>query len=215
MNIRLNPLLGALTIVAAGIMTASSSALAENIHDPHAHHHMMHDMTEHGAMPQTKLSTVDYKLPPVRLVRDDGSSVSFPAELDDGRPVVMNFIYTSCTAICPVTSKTFSQLQGKLGAERDKVHLVSISIDPEQDTPSALRDYARKYGAGAGWQHYTGSAEASIAIQRAFDVFRGDKMNHTPVTLLRAAPGKPWLRVDGFASADELLHDYHELLAAK
>ena len=57
--------------------------------------------------------------------------------------------------------------------------------------------------------------EASLAAQRAFDVYRGDKMSHTPVTFMRVAPGQPWRRIDGFVTADELIHEYHQLLAVK
>jgi protein SCO1/2 len=92
---------------------------------------------------------------------------------------------------------------------------MSISIDPEEDTPSRLAEYARKFHAGPEWQHYTGTLAASLAAQRAFDVYRGEKMNHTPVTLMRAAPGKPWLRIEGFVTPDELVHDYRNLLASK
>jgi len=166
-------------------------------------------------MQGTKRSVVEYRSPPVKLVRDDGKAVTLSDELDDGRPVVVNFIYTTCTAICPVTSKVFQQLQGKLGPDRAKVHLVSISLDPEEDTPARLTEYAKKYKAGPGWQHYTGTAEASVAAQKAFDVYRGDKMNHTPVTLLRAAPGKPWVRFDGFTTADNLLAEYRQQIAEK
>jgi protein SCO1/2 len=88
---------------------------------------------------------------------------------------------------------------------------MSISTDPEQDTPARLREYAHKFGAGPGWQHYTGSLPASLATQRAFDVYRGDKMSHTPVTLMRAAHGKSWRRIDGFVRPDELLDEYHQL----
>jgi protein SCO1/2 len=78
-----------------------------------------------------------------------------------------------------------------------------------------LREYAQRFGAGPGWQHYTGTLPASLSAQQAFNVYRGDKMSHTPVTLLRAAPGQPWLRLDGFVTPDQLLHHYHQLLAAK
>ena len=63
------------------------------------------------------------------------------------------------------------------------------------------------------WQYYTGTVEASVAAQRAFNVYRGDKMNHTAVAFFRAAPGKPWLRLDGLATPDELLSAYHEIVA--
>jgi protein SCO1 len=159
----------------------------------------------------TSMSQVNYKVPPVMLVRDDGKSVSLPDELNDGRPVILNFIYTTCTAVCPVTSHTFAQLQEMLGEERNKVHMISISIDPEQDTPERLAAYARKFEAGPQWRYYTGTNDASLTAQRAFDVYRGNKMNHSPVTLLRAASGKSWLRIEGFASADDLLREYRTL----
>ena len=159
-------------------------------------------------------ATVSYETPAVMLVRADGKSVSLPHELDDGRPVLLNFIFTTCSSICPLTSRTLEEFQDKLGPEAARIHLMSISIDPEQDTPSRLSDYARKFHAGPEWQYYTGTVAASLAAQRAFDVFRGEKMSHTPVTLMRAAPGKPWLRIEGFVTPDELVDDYRNLLAA-
>ncbi len=189
------------------IAVTATGARADNATDPHAHHHSM--------MQNASITTADYVLPQIKLVRDDGKTVSLPEELNDGRPVIMNFIFTTCTAICPISSQTFAQLQEKLGDERTKVHMVSISIDPEQDTPTRLTAYAHKYGAGPQWRYYTGTVEASLAAQRAFDVYRGDKMNHVPATLLRAAPGKSWLRIDGFASADDLLREYRALVATQ
>lgn len=202
--------IGALALTAAllGGSPVSLSYAEDSPDDPHAHHH-------HMMMPQTMRMMAEYTIPPVMLVRDDGKTVTLPEELDDGRPVVLNFIYTSCTTICPVTSHTLARLQGELGPDRDRVHLVSISIDPEQDTPARLAAYAKKFGAGPEWQHYTGTLNASIAAQRAFDAYRGDKMNHTPVTFLRAAPGKPWLRIDGFATADDLLGEIRGMLASR
>ena len=146
-----------------------------------------------------------YVLPAIDLVREDGKTVSLPAELDDGRPVVLNFIYTSCSTICPLSSEVFSQFQRGLGAKPETVHLVSISTDPEQDTPARLHAYAQQFHAERGWDHYTGTMAASIAVQRAFGAYHGDKMSHAPLTLMRAAPGKPWVRLDGFATGRDLL----------
>lgn len=202
-------LVGTLVLAAAGmvgsLVAVTLAADMPNMHDQRAHHHMMQ-------MPETTRRTAEYTVPNVDLVRDDGKSVSLPDELNDGRPVVLNFIYTTCTEVCPLISQTLSQLQHKLGSDRDRVHLVSISIDPEEDTPARLAAYAKKYGAGPEWQHYTGTLSASVATQRAFDVYRGDKMDHTPVTFLRAAPGKHWLRIEGFATADDLLKELRSML---
>ena len=172
----------------------------EHMHD-HDHHHMA--MTD-----EVKRSEAAYVVPPLTLVRQDGVAVAFPQAIDDGRPVFLNFIYTSCTAICPTSSQVFSTLQGNLAAAHGKAHLLSISIDPEYDTPARLAQYAKQYGAGANWQFFTGTQADSVAMQTAFAAYRGDKMNHAPVTFFRAAPGKSWLRFDGFVAAEELLAEY-------
>ncbi|VVC83622.1 SCO family protein [Sideroxydans sp. CL21] len=192
-----------IALVILGSSPSIPGAELEDAGSMHAHHHMM--------MEQTKHQIADYKLPQIQLVREDGKNVSLIEELNDGRPLVLNFMYTTCTEICPLTSKTFAELQNKLGNDRDRVHMVSISIDPEQDTPEVLAKYAHKFGAGTQWQFYTGTTEASIAAQRSFEVYRGDKMEHNPVTFIRAAPGKPWLRIDGFAKSDELLSSLRDM----
>ncbi len=150
------------------------------------------------------LFKANYAVPDIKLVRADGKTVSLPEELNDGRPVVMSFIFTTCTTICPLSSQTFERLQSLLGKDRNRVHMVSISIDPEEDTPARLTAYAKKYKAGPGWSFYTGTVQASLAAQRAFGAYRGDKMDHTPLTLILPAPGKPWIRIDGFATPEEL-----------
>lgn len=175
------------------VVCAAVLAMAAVAHD---HHHVI---------PETIRSVRDYPLPAVSLVREDGKPVMLADALNDGRPVVLTFIYTTCTTVCPLTSQTLSDLQDKLGMSRASVHLVSISIDPEQDTPAKLREYAQRFGAGPQWQHYTGTLAASQTVQRAFDVYRGNKMDHAPVILVRAAPGARWVRIEGLATADQLL----------
>jgi protein SCO1/2 len=184
-----------------------ASAAAHDLTGPHADH-------RHAATASVR-TTANYVIPDVQLVRDDGKSVNLAQELNDGRPVVLNFIYTTCTSICPLSSQTFADLQATLGSERDKVHLVSVSIDPEQDTPARLREYASRYDAGHEWQHYTGTVSASVATQRAFNVYRGDKMDHPPVTLVRPTPTSRWVRIEGFATAEQLLRELTDVVAAR
>jgi protein SCO1/2 len=179
---------------------------ADSMHDHH-HHHAM-SAAEDGYV----RSQADYMVPDVKLVNAEGATVPLRSELaEQDKPVILNFIFTTCGAICPVMSATFSQVQDSLGEARDAVRMVSISIDPEQDTPDALKAYAGKYGAGPQWQMLTGSLDDSIAVQRAFGVYRGDKMSHQPATFLRAAAGQPWVRLEGFASAADILREYRQL----
>jgi protein SCO1/2 len=90
--------------------------------------------------------------------------------------------------------------------------MVSISIDPEYDTPARLQNYAKRYKAGPEWQFLTGDLDTIMAVQQAFDAYRGDKMSHEPLTFLRASPRGPWVRIEGFASASELVREYRELM---
>ena len=209
MSYRIDGRLSVLSMVAT-ILTSSLAleAAAGEVTNQHAEHGAADPhAAQQFAAPNTIRSSTYYAVPAIKLVRDDGKSVTLADELNDGRPVVLNFIYTTCSGICPLASHIFSQLQRKLGDERDRVHLVSISIDPEEDTPARLREYAHRYAAGPSWHHYTGTVAATVAAQRAFDVYEGDKMGHTPVTLVRTAPGVPWVRFDGFATADALLQE--------
>ncbi len=215
----------ATAIAAALLMLAPPQAFAhegaDTAGDAHAHcaahagAHAIEAAAQAPASSRINSSVRDYSVPTVQLVRDDGKPVSLADEMNDGRPVVMNFIFTTCTTICPMMSAVFSQFERRLGPDAGKVHLMSISIDPEQDTPARLVEYARKFHAGPEWQHYTGTLTASIAVQQAFDVYRGSKMSHSAVTLMRAAPGRPWVRIDGFATADDLVRNYQELLASR
>ncbi|MBK4735827.1 SCO family protein [Noviherbaspirillum pedocola] len=199
--------LAAATLLPAGVALA---------HDPEhgheqGHGHIQGHEHHHSAPDQSRprRSLARYTLPDVALVRDDGRQVTLPGELDDGKPVFLAFIYTTCTTICPVTSQALASLQEALGADSIRVHMASVSIDPEQDTPARLRAYAQRYGAGEQWRHYTGTAQASVAVQRAFDAYGGDKMSHNPAFFIRPAPGAAWIRLDGFASAQDLLREYH------
>jgi protein SCO1/2 len=88
--------------------------------------------------------------------------------------------------------------------------MVSISIDPEQDTPAVLEAYRAKFDAGPQWKMLTGWLDDSVLVQRAFDVYRGDKMNHQPATFLRTRQGQPWVRLEGSATAADVLREYRQ-----
>jgi protein SCO1/2 len=160
-----------------------------------------------------KRSVVQVKVPAVTLVRQDGAKIDLAKELADPRPTYVNFIFTSCTTVCPVMSQIFAVLQEKLGTDRDKVRMMSISIDPEHDTPARLAAYASAFDAASQWRFFTGTNEASIAVQKAFGILGRDKMNHPVASFFQAAPDQPWVRIDGFASADQLEAEYRNRMA--
>jgi protein SCO1 len=165
------------------------------------------------ATPRYVRTEAEYAVTDIPLVRKDGSKVAFSSEANDGRLVMLNFVYASCNTICPMLSFTFAKVQNSLGADLERVHLMSLSIDPENDTPQQLVKYAGQFKAGSAWDHYTGTLGASIAIQKAFNTYRGDKMNHESVVFLRESPGKPWVRLQGVVSPDDLVREIHQMLS--
>lgn len=185
-----------------------AGAMAGDGSDPHAHHRAMMRQTAFQRSEQR------YDLPDRRLVDMNGRETSLLRELDGDKPLIVNFIFTTCTTICPVLSATFSQVQSALGDGAEDVRMISISIDPEEDTPERLRAYAERYHAGPEWRFFTGSLDDIIAIQKAFDVYRGNKMSHEPAILLRQAADRPWVRLDGFASAGDVVKEYEQLRRA-
>ena len=90
-----------------------------------------------------------------------------------GRVVAVTFIYTSCTTTCPVLTPTMSFVQDQLGPNfGTKIAFVSITVDPERDTPEVLKEYAQAFGANlAGWASLTGPPEIIRDVTRRYGVF--------------------------------------------
>lgn len=201
-----------LTVLAAvaGLIAGSSAASAHQ--GPHTTPPASGAATDAGALSR---SIVQVRLPSVLVRQHSGKLSAFDAALDSSRPVLLNFVFTSCTGICLPMSQVFAATQERLGSASGQVQMVSISVDPGQDTPARLAEYAGRFGAGPQWSFHTGSQDAIDTIQRAFNVYRPDKMGHTPVTFVRPLGARQWVRLDGFASPDLLIREAQgQLLAA-
>ncbi|WP_290704277.1 SCO family protein [Amphritea sp.] len=182
-------------------------AMTAESDDPHAQHKAMMASSDKD---KVKRSNQTYNVPPLTMVNQTSDAVNIQQLLNSDKPMMVNFIFTTCPTICPVLSSTFSVVNRKL-AEEKELTMISISIDPEEDTPAALQRYARKFEARDNWIFITGAIEDSIELQKAFDIYRGSKMNHEPVTYLRSRADKPWTRLDGFPSSEQLISEYHHM----
>jgi protein SCO1/2 len=198
--------LACLLSLGAGTVLAEEQ---EHGHD-HGHHH-----GGKAAQEGYKRITVSYEVPDVTLTGADGAGIPLREALAGGTPVMLNFIFTTCPTICPVMTATFSRVREKLGTERNGLRMVSITIDPEYDTPAVLNEYAKRFSEDPGWLFLTGSLADIVSVQRAFDAYRGNKMNHAPFTFLRASPGAPWTRIDGILSAAELEREARSILPGR
>jgi len=199
-------LLSAVALLAVGKVIATAAWQQSAAHDH-----------EHDAPPQRwehySRGLVYYQPPDVWLVDMTGAEVRLVSALNYAGPILLQFIFTTCPTICPVMSGTWAAAQDTFGAELERIRMLSISIDPEYDTPTRLQEYAQRFKAKSQWWFLTGKREDLVSVQRAFDVYQGNKMQHQPITFLRASPTEPWVRLNGFMSAAELVAEYRRLMA--
>lgn len=126
-----------------------------------------------------------------------------------GKPYVADFVFTSCPSVCPRLTKRMVEVQKRTEDLGDKLHLVTFSVDPENDTPEVLAAYGRKYGADdARWTFLTGPlGEVETVVLRGFKIAMGKK--ETSEGILEIFHGERLVLVDaegkirGFYDADD------------
>lgn len=144
------------------------------------------------------------EVPDALLVDQHGNRIRLPELLAGPGPVGLNFFFASCQSICPVMTSTFAGMKARLGTDGGDLRLVSITIDPDQDSPEVLKAYGERFAAGPGWQFLTGEPDEIGRILRAFRADSGGKFNHRPLFFFRGAAGPEWVRVEGLAGAADL-----------
>ena len=115
--------------------------------------------------------------PEFALISQDGA----PVKLADyrGKVVAVTFIFTLCAYTCPVLTPMMSFVQDQLGANfGEKIHFVSITVDPERDTPEVLKEYAQAFGANlSGWSFLTGTPDAIRDVTGRYGIFAAKTAN--------------------------------------
>ena len=156
-------------------------------------------------------SVEKYIVPDVVLVNQNGAKVRLKDHLQTDKPVVLDFIFGTCTTICPILSAGYVNLQHKVGPDSQAVRLVSISIDPEHDTPKIMKEYLKRYRAKPGWDFLTGSREDIDKVMSAFGAYVQNKMSHYPLTLVRSPKDGSWIRLFGLMSTAEFLSEVQKV----
>lgn len=142
----------------------------------------------------------------VELVNQNGETMRLYRDLLHGKVVVINTLFTECTGICPVMTKTFQKIQEHVGDRLGKdVHLISISVDPENDTPEKLEAFAQKFDARPGWYFLTGSKENVDFALHKLGGYVEDRETHNNVFLVGNVTTGLWKKALGLAPARDLL----------
>jgi cytochrome oxidase Cu insertion factor (SCO1/SenC/PrrC family) len=140
-------------------------------------------------------------------VRDqDGRNLHFYTDLIKGKTVVINFIFTTCTTICPPLGATFARVQKDLGERTGRdVQFISISVDSATDTPERMKAWGAKFKAGVGWTFVTGDTPAITELLKALGAATARPEDHTPFVLIGNEARGMWRRVYGLVNPSRLV----------
>jgi protein SCO1/2 len=179
-----------------------------------------HEAHHHAAPADPTPKSARVTLHDIQLVDTDGQAVRFKSEGLGDRIVVVDFIYTSCTTICPVTSAVFAEVQERL-IERlgerfgPDVKLITLTVDPATDTPERLKDYAGNFGSPAGWLWLTGDKPKVDKVLAGLGAYAADFTRHSGAVLVGDARSGDWTRFYGIPNARDIVDRVEQLLAAR
>jgi protein SCO1/2 len=182
---------------------------------PHEGHvHGGHDAQAPSQSPAATSRPV--KLTETQLLDQDGRKLRLASDAVANKIVVVSFVYTNCTDICPMVSQTFSQVQEKLGALMEsRVRLLSVTVDPKRDTPAVLKEYASHFAPKAGWLWLTGDQTNVTAAHQAFGVTIRNPENHPGQIVIGDPKTGRWTRLYDIDKPQEVLAKVNELLASQ
>jgi cytochrome oxidase Cu insertion factor (SCO1/SenC/PrrC family) len=159
---------------------------------------------------------VKMSIPDVELLDQDGRKIHFYSDLIKGHTVAINFIFTTCTTICPPLGATFRRVEEQLGERATSdVRLISISVDPATDTPERMKAWGAKFHAGAGWTFVTGAKPDVDELLRALGAATASPADHTPAVLIGNDARGQWTRTYGLARPTQIVKLIEAALAGQ
>lgn len=142
----------------------------------------------------------------VELINQDGQKMRFYSDVLKNKVVIINSFFTTCTSACPPIHRNFEKVQEALGDRLGKeAFLVSITVDPETDTPPRLKEYSRRFHAREGWLFLTGKKENVDWALYKLGQYVEKKDEHTTIVIIGNEPKGLWKKASGLAKPDDLL----------
>lgn len=168
------------------------------------HQHHNHVKSEEAA--KAAPTTSKMSIPDTPVIDQDGRKLNFYTDLVKGKSVAINFVFTTCTTICPPLAATFARVQKLSGdrAGRD-FQLISISVDPATDTPPRLKAWSEKFSPAKGWTLVTGNKQDIDNLLKSLGGFSARIEDHSPTVLIGNDEKGVWTRAYGLAPPAKLL----------
>lgn len=137
------------------------------------------------------------------VLNQNGKKLNFYRDLIKGKTVAINFIFTACTSSCPLSTAIFRKVQKMLG--KQKVQIITISVDPINDTPERLLEFSKKFNATPEWTFVTGEKAVISSLLKNLGAYTGDKNDHSNIVIVGNDTNHQWTRLYGFPQADEII----------
>jgi protein SCO1/2 len=151
-------------------------------------------------------------IPDVEVVDQNGRRSRFYTDLVKGKLVIINFIFTSCTYVCPMQGANFAKLQAALGERLGRdISLISVSTDPVVDTPERLKVWGERFGAKPGWTLVTGRKEEMDKLLQSLTGDTARRGEHSPFALLGDFEKGAWVRAYGLSEPERYLQLFANL----
>ena len=152
----------------------------------------------------------------VLLTNQDGAKMRLYSDLISGKTVVINTFYSTCVGICPIMAGTLKRVQSVLGERLGRdVILISITVDPETDTPARLREYAKSLGARQGWYFVTGERKNVEQALQKLGMLVPDKESHKAIMIVGNEPKGLWKKAFGLARSEDIVKIVQDVVAAE
>jgi cytochrome oxidase Cu insertion factor (SCO1/SenC/PrrC family) len=150
------------------------------------------------------------------LVDQDGLPVQFRRDAIGDDVVVVDFVFTTCTTVCPALSAIFARVQEQLGDRLGRgVRLVSVSLDPAHDTPPRLKAYAARHHAGRHWTWLTGPQPDVERVLKGLGAYTANFSAHSPMVLVGDGRTGEFTRINGFPAPGKVAAEVDRLLARR
>jgi len=164
---------------------------------------------------QDKPAPVALSVPDIEVVNQDGEHVRFNSQVVEGRIAIVTGFFTNCSSMCPITQEKLAQVAKLLGARLGKdVVIVSVSVDPENDTPARMKEWAEKFHTGAGWTLLSGNRTDVDTLMKALGLFVELRQRHQSALMIGSA-ATGWVRISSWTSSEKLARLAESMLSAR
>jgi cytochrome oxidase Cu insertion factor (SCO1/SenC/PrrC family) len=154
-------------------------------------------------------------VPDIEVVNQDGRHVRFNSQVVEGRIAIVTGFFTTCSSMCPITQEKLSQVAKLLGPRLGKdVVIVSVSVDPQNDTPARMKDWAEKFHIAPGWTLLSGNRAQVDTLLKSLGLSVPLPQRHQSALMI-GGTASGWVRISSWTSAEKLVKLVESMSPAK